>query len=98
MKYVVVAYSDVFINCIGVFDSAATAYGEAMMYLSNNAEKGNVITPLCALEGETGYSMILRKPLGDKIETVYILFAESGDGEAQTDASYREVQNETSHV
>ena len=39
MKFAVVAYSDSFVHCLGVFDCAAAAYGEAIMYLSENADK-----------------------------------------------------------
>lgn len=85
MKFAVVAYSDSFVHCLGVFDCAAAAYGEAIMYLSENANEGNIITPLYGLEGETGYGISLRKPGGESLETVYVLFF---DEEAQHESSY----------
>lgn len=72
MKYVVVAgyYSDdgksEFEQCIGVFDTAREAYGEAILYLNDEIDGQDkeicdklTISPLFELEGQTGYGMTL---------------------------------------
>lgn len=73
MKYVVVAgyYSDdnitEFEQCIGVFDTAREAYGEALLYLTDEIDGQDKeirdklsISPLYELEGGTGYEMTLK--------------------------------------
>lgn len=96
MKFAVVAYSDSFVHCLGVFDCAAAAYGEAIMYLSENADKDSYISPLFKLEGETGFALKLKR-LGElAIETVYVLFAEND--EPQGCVQSQEVKREAPNV
>lgn len=96
MKFVAVASSDSLIHCIGVFDCAAAAYGEAVMYLSKIADKDNFISPLFELESETGFALELRRLGEPVIETVYVLFAEND--EPHGCAQSQEVKHETPNV
>lgn len=77
MKFVAVAYGDSLVHCLGVFDCAVAAYGEAVIYLSGIADKDNLISPLIELEGDSGYALELRKLGQSVMETVYILFTEN---------------------
>lgn len=66
------------IQCLGVFDSYAAAYGEAVIYLSevaDNKDNNGTITTIFDLEGETGYGLSLKNQKGQEYETVFILHA-----------------------
>ncbi len=76
-----------FIECIGVYKSAAKAYGEAVMHLSEWAEdqccgiKYNIddftISLPQKLEGETGYRLYLENRVaGASLGSMAILFLE----------------------
>ncbi len=95
VKFAVVAYSDSFVQCLGVFDCAATAYGEAVIYLSGIADKDHFLSPLIELECDTGYALELRRLGRPTIETVYILFAENEEphGCAQSQEAKHETPN-----
>lgn len=61
------------IQCLGVFNNFAEAYGEGLMFLSELADKDDTITPLFELEGETGYGFSLQDKEGQVIEMVCVL-------------------------
>ena len=86
-----------FIQAIGIFQDARTAYGEAHPYLNdlaqdqNNGNSGHVsppasISPLMELEGSTGFGMYLDGGESDTEDFAYILFCEDkGDGHEESD-------------
>lgn len=79
-------------QCLGAFETLASAYGEAMIYLTElaagtyeyeNEDEECTISPLRDLEGETGFGMYLRNKAGETLHAVFILHAgepESADG------------------
>lgn len=65
------------IECLGVFNDATTAYGKAVMYLSEiaNGIKGkSTITPRVELEGQTGFALYLKNEDGQMIYDALVLF------------------------
>lgn len=90
MKYILIFESgDDFQMCIGIYDNLKEAYGAAYLWLdklldgelSVGKDDGVSISPAYALEGETGFGMML---VGDeKIkERVHILFWETKNSES----------------
>lgn len=74
------------ITLIGAFENAAEAYGEAYLYLDELSqnykdEDGMCITPLCELEGDTGYGMYLKDKDGKTTEYAYILLNDNYEEE-----------------
>lgn len=71
------------IQCLGAFDSFITAYGETMVYLTEMAAnyedacKGDecTLSPLRDLEGETGFTILLKNKAGQTLHEAYILHA-----------------------
>ena len=100
MKYVVVAgyYSDTdrFEQCIGVFDTAREAYGEALLYLQEEVDNEErdirsklTISPLFELEGQTGYGMVLQGVPYDCTDYANVLFWDDSDTEANHHPNYK---------
>lgn len=65
------------IECLGVFDTSAAAYGRAVMYLSeltDGVEGESTITPLVELEGQTGFGLYLKNTEKQAIHNALVLF------------------------
>jgi len=85
IQFVVVRVSDDFVRCIGICTSLYEAVGRAYMYaydLVDDSEDGKgSVTPLFALEGETGTGLTVC--YGENLETdIYILRCETNEKEA----------------
>ena len=76
IQFAVVRVNDDFVQCIGIYTNIYEAVGRAYMYaydLVDVSEDGKgSVTPLFALEGETGTGLTVR--YGENLETdIYIL-------------------------
>ena len=85
IQFAVVRVNDDFVQCIGIYTNLYEAVGRAYMCASDLVDdsedgKGSV-TPLFALEGETGTGLTVR--YGENLETdIYILRCETNEKEA----------------
>ena len=68
-----------FIQALGAFDNKEQAYGVAILYLNRNIDdkKGEFVTPIYPLEGDTGIGMSVKHE--SYTDYAYVLFVEKGD-------------------
>lgn len=73
------------IQCLGVHDSFVSAYGEAVIFLSEMADDGYTITPLVDLGSDTGFGLFMKDEHGRLSEAAYILHASTSEREQKGD-------------
>ena len=72
-------YRGEFIQAIGTYNDVRQAYGVALLQLSDfiDEEKGEMITPPFALEGDTGYGIEIKHE--KYTDYCYVLFCDPDD-------------------